>query len=54
MNAYEILEMVTKLQFSEEKVQQIKKDFRESEKELETKAKNRTVDQTLLSKSYSL
>lgn len=54
MNAYEILKMVSELTFSDDYVLEIKKDFKEAEKMLEVKAKNRVVDQGLLSKSYSL
>lgn len=54
MNAYEILKMVSELTFSDDYVLEIKKDFKEAEKMLEIKAKNRVVDQGLLSKSYSL
>lgn len=52
MNAYDILKMVSEMKFSDEQVQQIKNDFKDAEQGLELKARNRRVDQELLSKSY--
>lgn len=54
MNAYDILKMVSEMKFSDEQVQQIKNDFKDAEQGLELKARNRRVDQELLSKSYNI
>lgn len=54
MNSYDILKMVSEMKFSDEQVQQIKNDFKDAEQGLELKARNRRVDQELLSKSYNI
>lgn len=54
MNSYDILKMVSEMKFSDDQVQQIKDDFKEAERDLELKARNRRVDQELLSKSYNI
>lgn len=54
MNSYDILKMVSEIKFSDEQVKQIKHDFKKAELELELKARNRRVDQELLSKSYNI
>jgi len=54
MNQYDILNLVSTLTFSKEQVEEIKKDFKYAENKLEIQAKNRRVDEKLLSKSYTL
>lgn len=54
MNQYDILNLVSTLTFSKEQVEEIKRDFKDAENKLAIQAKNRRVDEALLSKSYTL